>query len=94
MRIAFEMLLLNITRYIRSNSLTHFFSYAAFAFAVLAATAVFFISDITTHPRVNGKTAGDGKVTGTIIDFLLTDYFVERITANTFSTCRLLAVWL
>lgn len=39
---------------------------------------------------VNGKTAGDGKVTSTVIDFLLTDYFAERITANAFSTCRLL----
>jgi len=51
---------------------------------------MYFLSAILQRIPVNGKTAGDGKVTGAVIDFLLTDYFVERITANTFSTCHLL----
>lgn len=36
-----------------------------------------------------GKTAGDGKVTGTVIDFLLTGYFAGRITTNAFPMYRL-----
>lgn len=51
---------------------------------------MYFLSAILQRILVNGKTAGDGKVTGVVIDFLLTGYFAERITANAFSTCHLL----
>jgi len=51
---------------------------------------VYFLSAILQRILVNGKTAGDGKVTGVVIDFLLTGYFAERITANAFSMCHLL----
>jgi len=51
---------------------------------------MYFLSAILQRILVNGKTAGDGKVTGTVIDFLLTGYFAERITTNAFWTCRLL----
>lgn len=51
---------------------------------------MYFLSTILQRILANGKAAGDGKVTGAAIDFLLTGCFAERITADAFLTCHLL----
>lgn len=58
--------------YLLKFLLKFFLSYAVFASSRTSRRQMYFLSAILQRILVNRKTAGDGKVTGVVIDFLLT----------------------